>query len=490
VRRFGIHPAGLALALAAAACVSGCKVGPNYRVPGAALAPAYKETAQPTPPPEQAGVGWKQAQPGDDQIRGKWWAIYGDPQLNSLEERVSISNQTLKAALAQYTQALAAVRQFRANYFPTVGLNPSYTRTKLSSNRPLRFTASGSTYNDLLATGQASWELDLWGEVRRTVQQARNNAQATAAELANADLSIRSELCLDYLELRGLDTQGQLLERTVAEYEKFLSLTEIRFRGGVATESDVAQAQTQLDQVRAQLIDLGVARAQFENAIATLTGQPATGFTLAQNPLNLTLPTVPVGVPSEMLERRPDVAAAERRAAAANEQIGIAIAAYYPRVNLTGSGGFEASRPGLLFQGPSSLWSLGGSASEILFDAGRRHAITDEARANYDGQVANYRQIVLQSFQDVEDQLAALTVLNQEAAAQQRTVADAERSVAISTNRYKGGVTTSLEVITAQAIELANRRTAADIATRQFAASVQLVKALGGGWDTSQLAHP
>ena len=472
-----------------AACFAGgCRVGPNYHTPSAILAPTFKG---PPPPPEIAGGGWKQAQPGDDTLRGKWWEIYGDPQLNALEERVTISNQSLKAALAQYTQALAAVRQYRAAYFPTLGVNPSFTRTKLSSNRPLRFsTSGGTTYNDLEAAGQASWEPDLWGEIRRTVQQSRDNAQASAAELANADLSIRSELCLDYLELRGLDTQKQLLDETAAEYERYLALTQTRFHGGVATESDVALAQTQLDQVRTQTIDLGVARAQFENAIATLSGQPASSFSIATNPLTLTLPVVPVGVPSEMLERRADVAAAERRAAAANEQIGIAVAAFYPRINLTGTGGFQASRPGILFQGPSSIWTLGGSATEILFDAGRRHAITDEARAAYDAQVANYRQTVLQSFQDVENQLAALTVLNQEAAAQQRTLADAERSVAISTYRYKGGVTTSLEVITAQAIELTNRRTAADITTRQFAASVGLVKALGGGWDTSQLPHP
>lgn len=474
-----------------AGMAGGCKVGPNYHTPAAALAPSYKQTAQQIPPPELLGGGWKQAQPGDEKLRSKWWEIYADPQLNALEERVALSNQSLKASLAQYTQALAAVRQYRASYFPTLGIIPSFTRTKLSANRPLRFNASsGNTYNDLEAGGQASWEPDLWGEIRRTVQQARENVQVSAAELANADLSIRSELCMDYVEVRGLDTQKQILDEITGDYERYLSLTQTRFRGGVATESDVAQAQTQLDQVRTQTIDLGVARTQFENAIATLTGQPASTFTLPGNPLTLALPTVPVAVPSEMLERRPDVAAAERRAAAANEQIGIAVAAYYPRINLTGSGGFQASRPGILFQGPSAIWTLGGSASEILFDAGRRHAISDEARAAYDAQVANYRQTVLQSFQDVEDQLAALTILNQEAAAQQRTVADAERSVAISTQRYKGGVTTSLEVITAQAIALTNRRTAADIVTRQFAASVQLVKSLGGGWDRAQLPNP
>ena len=468
----------------------GCKVGPNYKTPSTAMAPSFNDQPAETPPPAAPGVGWKHAQPGDDKLRGKWWESYNDPQLNQLEERVTVSNQTLKAALAQYTQALAAVQQFRANYFPTVSISPNYSRSRVSTNRPFGVPTNGNPYTDLVASGQATWEPDLWGNIRRTVQAARANAQASNADLANVDLSLRSELAMDYFELRGLDTQKQLLDDTIQEYQRFLELTISRFHGGVATDADVAQAQTQLDQTIAQDIDIGVARAQFEHAIATLTGQPASTFSLAPAPLTLTLPTVPVGVPSEMLERRPDVAGAERRAAAANEQIGIAIAAYYPQVSLGGSGGFESSRPGNLFQGPSSLWSLGGSATELLFDAGRRHALTVEARAGYDAEVANYRETVLQSFQDVEDQLAALSILNEEAAAQQRTVADAERSLSILTNQYKGGLTIYLQVITAQAIELANRRTAADITTRQFAASVQLVKALGGGWDTSQLPHP
>ena len=478
-------------ALALGVFVAGCKVGPNYHMPSAAMAPSFKDQPAETTPPEVAGVGWKRAQPGDDKLRGKWWEAYGDPQLNALQERIAVSNQTLKAALAQYTEALATVKQYRASYFPTLSLSPTYDRTRVSQHRPTGVNpTSGNPYNDLIASGQASWEPDLWGNIRRTVQQSRENAQASAADLANADLSIRSELSTDYFELRGLDTQKKLLDDTIVEYQRYLSLTETRFHGGVATDSDVAQAQTQLDQVKAQDIDLGVARAQYEHAIATLTGQAASTFSLTFAPLTLTLPTVPVGVPSVMLERRPDVAAAERRAAAANEQIGIAIAAFYPTLNLTGTGGFESNRPGILFQGPSALWSLGGSATEILFDAGRRRAITNEARAAYDVQVANYRQTVLQSFQDVEDQLAALSILNNEAAAQQQTVADAQRSLGISTNRYKGGLTTYLEVITAQAIELSNRRTEADITTRQFAASVQLVKALGGGWDKTQLPHP
>ncbi len=477
-------------ALALALFLSGCKVGPNYKMPSTAMAPSFKEHTTVTPPPSEPGVGWKHAEPGDDKIRGKWWESYGDAQLNTLEERVAVSNQTLKAALAQYTQALAAVKQYRSFYFPTVSLAPSYARTRVSQNRPFGVPTQGNPYTDLNAAGQATWEPDLWGNIRRTVQQTRANAQASAADLANVDLSLRAELAMDYFELRGLDTQKQLLEDTLQQYQRYLQLTISRFHGGLATDAEVALAQTQLDQTKAQEIDIEVARAQYEHAIATLTGQPASSFSLPPSPLTLTLPAVPVGVPSEMLERRPDVAAAERRAAAANEQIGIQIAAYYPQLNLTGTGGVESARPGILFQGPSALWSLGASASEVLFDAGRRHALTEEARAAYDAQVANYRQTVLQSFQDVEDQLAALSILNREAAAQQQTVADAERSLQISTNQYKGGLTTYLQVITAQTVALTNERTAADITTRQFAASVQLVKALGGSWDRGQLPHP
>ena len=468
----------------------GCKVGPNYKTPSTAIAPSFHEQPGETPPPPTPGVGWKHAQPGDDKIRGKWWEAYGDPQLNALEERVTVSNQTLKVSLAQYTEARAAVQQFRAQYFPTVSIAPAYSRNSLSLNRPFGTPVRGSRYTDITVAGQATWEPDLWGSIRRTVQQSRENAQASAADLANVDLSLRSELATDYFELRGQDTQKQLLDDTIQQYQRFLQLTISRFHGGVATDGDVAQAQTLLDQTTAQDIDVEVARAQFEHAIATLTGQPASTFSLAPAPLTLTLPTLPVGVPSEMLERRADVAGAERRAAAANEQIGIAIAAYYPQLNITGTGGFESFRPGNLLQGPSSLWSLGGSATELLFDAGRRHALTTEARASYDAQVANYRETVLQSFQDVEDQLAALSTLNQEAAAQQQTVADAARFLQISTNQYKAGLAIYLQVITAQTIELTNQRTAADITVRQFAASVQLVKALGGGWDTTQLPHP
>jgi NodT family efflux transporter outer membrane factor (OMF) lipoprotein len=428
--------------------------------------------------------------PNDSALRPNWWEIYQDPQLDKLEQQVAVSNQTLKASYEQYMQARAAVQYYRSQYFPTVQAGPSATRERQSKNRPLYVTGSKSTYNDLFLQGEVTWEPDLWGNIRRAVESQKATVQATAADLANVELSIRSELATDYFEMRGLDTQQRLLDTTVQQYEQYLELTQARFTGGVATESDVALAQTQVDQTRAQAIDVSVARAQYEHAIATLTGVPASSFGLAPAPLDLQLPQVPVGVPSQLLERRPDVAGAERRADAANAQIGIAIAAYYPTINLTGTGGFESKAPTTLIQGPSALWSLGGSAVELLFDAGRRHSLTEQARDVYEQNVANYRQTVLQAFEEVEDNLSGLRILNSESVAQQRAVDSAQRSLVISTNRYKGGVTTYLEVITAQATQLSNERTAADITTREFAASVQLIKALGGGWDTTKLPTP
>lgn len=464
---------------------SGCTVGPNYHQPAIPPPPsAYKET----PPPNPPNGNWKQAQPSDALLKGSWWEVYDDPQLNALEEKIAVSNQTLKAAIEQYFQAREQVRVARASYYPTLGAGPSISHTSEARNTPN--TVPGVTkyqYNTFSLGGQVSWEPDLWGTVRRSVEQAQANAQASAADLANVALSLQAELATDYFELRGLDTQQQLLENTVKADADYLHLTQVRFTGGVATDVDVAQAETQFETVKAQATDVGVARAQFEHAIATLTGQPASIFSLAPNPLTLVLPVIPAGVPSELLERRPDIAAAERRTAAANAQIGIDTAAFYPNVQLGGTGGLESGNLGTWIQGPSAFWSLGGSAIELLFDAGRRHAITDQARDAYEEQTANYRQSVLNAFQEVEDNLAALRILNDEAQTQAAAVNSSRRSLQISTNRYKGGVTTYLEVLTAQTIQLSNERTQDDITTRQFAASVQLIKSLGGGWDRTKL---
>ena len=476
------RPHSLLVAAALCLAASGCTVGPNYQRPAIPPPPAaFKEL----PPPNPPNGDWKQATPSDTALRGKWWEVYNDPQLNALEEKVAISNETLKAATEQYFQAREQIKVARANYYPTLSAGPSYSRTKVSANQPS--SIKGITYSSYAIEGQASWEPDLWGQVRRTVEQARANAQASAADLANVDLSLRSELAMDYFELRGLDTQKRLLDNTVAADSDYLDLTKVRFKGGVATDVDVAEAETQLEAVKAQDIDVGVARAQYQHAIATLIGTPASSFSLSFSPLDLPLPSVPAGVPSELLERRPDIAGSERRADAANAQIGIAIAAYYPNVQLGGTGGFVSDTAGTWIQGPSSLWSLGGSAIELLFDAGRRHAITNQAREAYEMQAANYRQSVLNAFQEVEDNLSALRILQDESVTQTLAVDAARRSLQISTKRYKGGVTTYLEVLTAQTTQLTNERTQADIVTRQFASSVLLIKALGGGWDTTQL---
>ncbi|HEX4405351.1 MAG TPA: efflux transporter outer membrane subunit, partial [Polyangia bacterium] len=363
------------------------------------------------------------------------------------------------------------------------------SRIRLSQNQPN--TLVGTTkfdYNILALQGQAQWEPDLWGQVRRTVEQARADAQASAADLANVALSLHAELATDYFQLRGLDTQKQLLETTLASDDDELQLTRKRFGGGVANAVDVAQAETQYRTVKAQAIDTGVARAQYEHAIATLIGVPASTFSLAPQPLVMAsvLPPIPSGLPSALLERRPDVAAAERRVAAANAQIGIATAAYYPNITLSGTVGLESGVLGTLFEIPSLLWSLGASAFETLFDAGRRHALTDQARDAYEGQVATYRQSVLTAFQDAEDNLSALRILEEEAEAQAAAVDSARQSLALSDKRYKGGVATYLEVLTAQTFQLNNERAQADVATRRCTASVQLIKALGGGWTTDR----
>ncbi len=458
--------------------LSGCMVGPKYVQPTAPPPPpAFKETPS----------NWTQANPQDQLPKGKWWEIYGDQQLSSLEEKIAVSNQTLKVSYEQYMSARDVVRQARSQLFPTLAVQSSGSRTQLSNNRPTFTTITPGQYSDTVLQGEVSYEPDLWGQVRRTIESTRENAQASAGDLANVSLSLQSELAVDYFSLRGLDLQKQLLDATVIDFEKALQLTEARYHGGVASDVDVAQAQTQLETTQAQDIEVGVARAQFEHAIAVLTGQTASTFSISPSPLTAPPPQIPLGLPSELLERRPDIAAAERRVASANAQIGIAISAYYPQVSLSAAGGVESGAIGTLLQGPSALWSVGGSAIETVIDGGRRRAVTQQARDLHEATVASYRENVLEAFQQVEDNLAALRLLEQELATQQVAVASARRSVNLSTARYKRGITTYLEVLTAQSIALSNERTAADLMTRRMTASVQLIKALGGGWDRTQL---
>jgi NodT family efflux transporter outer membrane factor (OMF) lipoprotein len=465
-------------ALAGVLLLSGCMVGPKYVQPTVPPPPpAFKETPS----------NWAQASPQDQLPKGKWWEIYGDPQLSSLEETIAVSNQNLKVAYQQYMSARDLVQQARSQLFPTVAVQPSGSRTQLSQNRPNFTSTTTGQYSDTVLPAQISYEVDLWGQVRRTIESSRENAQASAGDLENVSLSLHSELAFDYFSLRGLDLQKQLLDATVADFEKALQLTQARYHGGVASDVDVAQAETQLETTRAQDIETGVARAQLEHAIAVLTGQTASTFSISPAPLTASPPQIPVGLPSELLERRPDIAASERRVASANAQIGIAIAAYYPQISLSGSGGFESSAIGTLIQGPSALWSVGGSALETVIDGGRRRAVTQQARDNHAATVASYRENVLEAFQQVEDSLAALRLLDQELATQQLAITSARRSVDLSTTRYKRGITTYLEVLTAQSIALSDERTAADLMMRRMTASVQLIKALGGGWDRTQL---
>jgi NodT family efflux transporter outer membrane factor (OMF) lipoprotein len=483
--------AGACCALFALLAATGCKpVGPNYNRPGYTAPPAYKESGASTvavPPPNPAGGSWQAANPSDGMLRGKWWEVYQDPQLNHLEERIATTNVQLRQALETYLAARDQVTVARAGLFPTLSATAGAGGARASAHRPLAVSNSNSAYGDLTIGGQASWEPDFWGRIRRIVEESRANAQASAADLASVDLALHAEMASDYFAMRGLDSQAKLLSDTVTDLERQLNLTQQRLKGGVATDVDVSQAQTQLETVRAQLVDVAVARAQFEHAIGTIANYNLTDFSIPPSPLDLALPKIPVGVPSQLLERRPDIAAAERRTAAANAQIGVTVSAFYPNISLGASGGFESTNPGTWIQGPSALWSLGGQAAELLFDAGQRHALSDQARHNYAAQADAYRNTIFQAFEDVENQLSGLRILEQESGVEARAVAAAQRSFDISNRRYKGGVTGYLEVLTAEATLLQDQRTAIDIESRQFAASVGLVRALGGGWDTTQL---
>jgi NodT family efflux transporter outer membrane factor (OMF) lipoprotein len=464
----------------AVAFFAGCTVGPNYVRPTAEVPTDFKETP----------ANWKQAQPSDAIAKGKWWEIYQDPQLNELEEKINVSNQTLKAEQEQFAQARAALRITRSNLFPTVGTTPLVSHTHLSSNEPL-FNAFTETtnYNTFTIPVDVSYEPDLWGRVRRTVEASRSEAQATGADLANVSLSLHAELAADYFQLRGLDAQKQLLDSTVDSFQKALELTESRYHGGLASAVDVAQAQTILDTTRAEATDVGVQRSAFEHAIAVLIGKPASQFSLPPIPLTAPPPVIPSGLPSDLLERRPDISAAERRVQEQNANIGVARAAYYPQITLGGTGGFESAVFTTLLQGPSGFWMLGGQAAETLLDGGARRGASDQAKAAWNQSVDNYRQTVLVAFQEVEDNLAALRILETEADQEAQAVSAAQHSVSLSLTRYRGGVTNYLEVTTAQSAALADEVTAVNILSRRLAASVLLIKALGGGWNVSQIPH-
>ncbi len=482
----------LALPALVAVLAQACVVGPIYKVPSSPVPPAFKEL-----PPAGTSAeanAFRPAAPKDDVLKGKWWELFGDPNLNALEEQVSVSNQTLAQAEAQFRGARAAVVVARSGYFPTVGVSAGVTRTHSSANRGSVVVPGSATGS--VAAGDAtvyqvpvdlSYQFDLFGSVRRQVEAGIENAQASAADVETMRLSLQAELAVDYFQLHGTDQQIQLLTAATDAFDKALQLTVNRHNQGVVSGVDVAQAETQLDTTRAQATDLAASRAQLEHAIAILVGKPPSELTIAMAPIGVQPPAVPVALPSELLERRPDVAAAERRVASANAQIGVARAAYFPSLSLSASGGFESTTLGKLFSLPSRFWSIGPAIAETLFDGGRRRGMTEEAMASYDASVAAYRENVLTAFQNVEDNLAMLRILDQETKEQAAAIAAAERSLDLARNRYEGGITTFLEVVTAEQAALSNERTGVDILTRRMTASVNLVKALGGGWNASQL---
>jgi NodT family efflux transporter outer membrane factor (OMF) lipoprotein len=473
------------IGLSGIALLAGCTVGPKYARPAVATTPLYKE--EPPQSFEQSGI-WQPAQPSDQQLRGKWWETFGDPELNALEEQVTVSNQGLKEAEARFRQARALVGFSRASEFPTVAVGPSASYVKDSNNTPaFPTTVSRNGAGDFVLPVDLSYEVDLWGRVRRTVAAAREETQATAADLATASLSLHAELAIDYFELRSADAQEEILANTVKAYTDAYQLTETRFEGGASPRSDVAQAKTQLEDAQVQDTDVTVERAAYEHAIAVLIGKPPAELSLAAAPLSLRPPVIPVSVPSELLERRPDIAAAERRVAEANEQIGIARAAYYPTLGLNAAAGFESTQIANLLSGPNALWAVGPQLVETLFDGGRRRATSRAAWANFDALTANYRQTTLTGFQEVEDNLAALRILDREAQQQRDATASADDWLEVSTNRYTGGVDNYLQVIIAQTTDLTNQRNEVDILRRRMDASVLLIKALGGGWDVSEL---
>ena len=472
---------------------SACQVGPKYKLPAVPQTPAgFKELTE--------NDHWKFAKPNDGELRGNWWEMFNDAKLTELEGMVSVSNQSLKQAEAQFRQARALVRVNRADYFPTISTSPGISVNGAGSARG-RGTVTGPS-GTISAAGSsginssfsipvgASWEPDIWGRVGLAVQNAVANAQASAADLENVRLLLQAELATDYFQLRGIDMNTDLLTNTLDAYRRALELTRNRYNGGVASKSDVVLAQTQYDSTKAQLTDLGVARAQFEHAIALLAGHAPSDITVPRDVIQGTPPPIPVSLPSQLLERRPDIASNERRVAAANANIGLARAAFYPSLSISASAGLDSSNISSLFTWPARFWSVGPQLAQTLFDFGRRSATVEEFQANYDSVVAGYRQTALTAFQEVEDALVALRVLAQEAEEQASAVRGAEESLALELDRYKGGTVGYLDVIQTQVIALNNERASVDILQRRMTAAVSLIRALGGGWSQTTLPSP
>ena len=463
----------LLIAALGTAAMSGCTPGPAYVRPAVTVPAQYKEAA---PPP-----GWVAAQPADAADRGEWWKVFGDPTLDELEARVDVGNQDIQQSLANLRQARAMVDVARASYFPQVTAGADATINHTSQDVVGRSLA-GRTVQDYAAGVTASWEPDLFDRVGHAVDAAKARAQASAADLASMRLSMHAELALDYVDLRQIDVEATLLKQLVDNYAQARSLVRTQFDGGIASESELEQAQTQLQAAKAQMIDLGEARALREHAIAVLMGVPPANFSVTPVDTRLPLPSIPAGVPSTLLQRRPDIAAAERRVAAANADVGEATSAFFPDLVLSATGGLEASHFSQWAMLPSRFWAIGPALVGTLFDGGRRHAALSAAQARRDAAAADYRQTVLSAFQEVEDNLASLHVLADEAVAQQRAVDASSRAAALAMVRYQDGATDYLEVVTTQSVNLAQTRALVELSRRRFAADVRLIKALGGTW--------
>jgi NodT family efflux transporter outer membrane factor (OMF) lipoprotein len=473
------------ISVCAATLLFGCNVGPKYVRAPVDTPQAYKEL---TVPEGTAAQGWKVATPADATLHGNWWEIFNDPELNSLEGQLNISNQNIVQATANLMQARALVKESRSQLFPTASGSVGISRIR----NPLAGTSAAGTGNvsgftEYTLPFDASWVPDLWGRVRNTIASNVAGAQLSAADLENVRLTAQAELAVDYFSLRGQDALKRLLDTTVVAYQQSLDLTRALYETGIDSDEAVAQAETQLEATQAADTNLGILRAQYEHAIATLIGKPASSFSLTANPLNVVAPAVPVGVPSQLLERRPDVAAAERNMASANSLIGVARAAYYPTLTLSGVVGLESTKIADWFTWPSRFWSVGPAMAETIFDAGLRKATVQQFRAAYDANIAAYRQTVLTAFQQVEDNLSTLRILSQQILQQDAAVGSADRNLTLANDRYRLGIDPYLNVITAQTTYLTNEQVALNLRIQQMTASVQLIEALGGGWNSSQL---
>ena len=477
----------LAFLTGASLLLGGCMLGPKYHTPTVVAPSSYKET----PAPDAAAAGiWQPAKPSDAVIPGNWWEMFHDPLLNSLEERVNVSNQTLASAEASFMASRSLVKEARSQLFPTVQTSPSITREHNSSNvggLVVPTNSASKSFSDYSFPFDATWVPDLWGRIRNTIKASAYGAQASAADLADTRLTLQSEVAVDYFELRSQDALKQLLDSTVTAYKQSLNLTQVLYQTGIDSAESVAQAETQLDTAEAQDSNVGILRSQYEHAIAMLVGQPASTFSIPFEPLKAVPPAVPLGVPTQLLERRPDIAAAERLVAQANAEIGIARAAYFPDLTLSASGGFESSGITDWFTWPSRFWSVGPSLAEPIFEGGLRRATTEQYRATYDETVANYRQTALTAFQQVEDNLAALRILLTEIGQQQVAIDSSQRYLALATERFRDGIDPYLNVISAQTTLLGNQQTMVTLQEQQITASVQLIESLGGGWNVTQI---